>query len=46
MRSGATRAGGRDESEKLAVNIERVIRSLRNTWTIIKPVAAGAVPAG
>lgn len=26
-----------DESEKLAVNIERVIRSLKNTWTIIKP---------
>lgn len=27
-----------DESEKLAVSIERVIRSLKNTWTIIKPV--------
>lgn len=26
-----------DESEKLAVNIERVIRSLKNTWTVIKP---------
>lgn len=26
-----------DENEKLAVNIERVIRSLKNTWTIIKP---------
>lgn len=29
--------GRHDESEKLAVNIERVIRSLKNTWTIIKP---------
>lgn len=32
-----TRVGRHDESEKLAVNIERVIRSLKNTWTIIKP---------
>jgi len=29
-----------DESEKLAVNIERVIRSLKNTWTIIKPTCS------
>lgn len=29
-----------DESEKLAVNIERVIHSLKNTWTIIKPTCA------
>lgn len=28
---------GRMKSFKLAVNIERVIRSLKNTWTIIKP---------
>lgn len=27
---------GRMKSFELAVNIERVIRSLKNTWTIIK----------
>jgi len=27
-----------DGSEKLAVSIERIIRSLKNTWTIIKPI--------
>lgn len=41
------------KSFELAVNIERVIRSLKNTWTIIKPAwgvcrwrVAGAEAAG
>lgn len=34
------------KSLELAVNIERVIRSLENTWTIIKLVWRGRVRAG
>lgn len=35
------------KSFELAVNIERVIRSLKNTWTIIKPAwGQGLQPGG
>ena len=38
---------GRMKSFELAVNIERVIRSLKNTWTIIKPPwGQGLQPGG
>lgn len=32
------------KSFELAVNIERVIRSLKNTWTIIKPACGALQP--
>lgn len=34
------------KSFELAVNIERVIRSLKNTWTIIKLVRRGTMQPG
>lgn len=42
-RAEERKRAGAMKSFELAVNIERVIRSLKNTWTIIKP-AWGALP--